>query len=152
MKFYKTIVCIALIISLYAKGTKVIAEPLEIVNPTVLTVEEQIVYYSQMYNTDNGIISKIIQCESQGKQSAVGDNGLSRGIAQFQKPTFTSLSKLMGEELDYNSSNDQIKLMVWSIANGYGRNWTTYRALKNGGTYSFYSNQLGRYYTVYCKL
>lgn len=144
--------CVALIISLYASSTKVIADPLEIVSPADMTIEGQINYYSEIYDVDSGIINKVIQCESRGSQSAVGDSGLSRGIAQFQKPTFINLSNKLGEELDYNSSHDQIKLLVWSIANGYGSNWTAYRAIKNGGTYSFYSKQLGKSFTVKCQL
>ena len=61
------------------------------------------------------------------------------------------LSKKLGEELDFNSSHDQIKLLSWSIANGYGRNWTAWRAIQNGGTYSFYSNQLKKHFKVTCK-
>lgn len=151
MKFYKTIVGVALIISLYASGTKVIADPLEIVSPTVMTIQGQIDYYSLMYGVDKNLSSKVIQCESHYNINAVGDEGRSRGIAQFQEPSFNRLSRLMGEELDYNSSHDQIKLMVWSIANGHGMEWTAYRAIKNGGTYSFYSKQLQKHFTVVCK-
>lgn len=83
--------------------------------------------------------------------NAIGDGGRSRGIAQFQKESFNRLSRLMGEELDYNSPHDQIKLLSWSVANGHGREWTAFRAIKNGGTYSFYSRQLQQHFSVVCK-
>lgn len=141
-----------MLLPLVAIGAKPeVIQELEIIKPVELTVEEQINYYSKLYNTDSNLVSKVIQCESKGSNTAVGDGGLSRGIAQFQKPTFINLSNKLGEELDYTSSHDQIKLTVWSIANGYGRNWTAYRALMNGGTYSFYSNQLKQHFTVVCR-
>ena len=140
-----------LIFSLLGFPTKDEAEELEIVSPTTMTIQGQIDYYSLLYGVDRNLSSKVIQCESEGNINAVGDNGLSRGIAQFQEPSFNRLSKLMGEELNYNSPHDQIKLMIWSIANGHGREWTAYRAIMNGGTYSFYSKQLQKHFMVYCR-
>lgn len=152
MKNLKNIMLVfTLIASLLVSPTKAIAEPTEIVSPTDMTIEGQINYYSELYDVDSGIINKVIQCESRGNVNAVGDGGRSRGIAQFQEPSFNRLSRLMGEELEYTSPHDQIKLMVWSIANGYGREWSAYRALMNGGIYSFYSSQLQKHFTVVCK-
>jgi len=145
----KIIASLVLLSSLIGFPTQLIAEPLKI--SAELPLEKQVELFTLVYGGDAEINKKVIQCESNGKQTAVGDSGLSRGIAQFQKPTFDMLSKKMGEELDYNSSYDQIKLMVWSISNGYGRNWTAWRAIMNGGTYSFYSNQLKKHFTVTCK-
>ena len=149
MRFKKTIL-LCVIVSLLAFSTKVIAEPVEIKTPN-LTIEQQITYFSELYGADTDIVEKVIQCESRGKVDAVGDSGRSIGIAQFQKPTFKMLSDKLGEELDFNSSHDQIKLLSWSIANGYGKNWTAYRAIQNGGTYSFYSNQLKKHFKVTCR-
>ena len=149
MRLKKTIL-FCVIISLLAFSTKVIAEPVEIKTPN-LTIEQQITYFSELYGADTDIVEKVIQCESRGKVDAVGDSGRSIGIAQFQKPTFKMLSDKLGEELDFNSSHDQIKLLSWSIANGYGKNWTAYRAIQNGGTYSFYSNQLKKHFKVTCR-
>lgn len=122
------------------------------IHPEEYTLEGQVVYFSKLYNTNPALVSKVMECESNGKQSAVGDYGLSRGVMQFQKETFNRLSKLMGEELNYNSSFDQIKLATWAIANGHGSNWTAYRAIMNGGSYTFYSRQLQQWYIVHCKL
>lgn len=149
MRLKKTIL-FCVVVSLLAFSTKVIAEPVEIKTPN-LTIEQQITYFSELYGADTDIVEKVIQCESRGKVDAVGDNGRSIGIAQFQKPTFKMLSDKLGEELDFNSSHDQIKLLSWSIANGYGKNWTAYRAIQNGGTYSFYSNQLKKHFKVTCR-
>lgn len=149
MRLKKTIL-FCVVVSLLAFSTKVIAEPVEIKTPN-LTIEQQITYFSELYGADTDIVEKVIQCESRGKVDAVGDSGRSIGIAQFQKPTFKMLSDKLGEELDFNSSHDQIKLLSWSIANGYGKNWTAYRAIQNGGTYSFYSNQLKKHFKVTCR-
>ena len=144
----KILVCV--VVSLLAFSTKAIADPVDI-KTSDLTIEQQVTYFSELYGADTDIVEKVIQCESRGIVNAIGDSGRSIGIAQFQKPTFLMLSKKLGEELDFNSSHDQIKLLSWSIANGYGRNWTSYVAIKNGGTYSFYSNQLKRHFRVTCK-
>lgn len=147
----KILIGIVVILPLVALSAKpIVTQDLEII-PQELTIEQQINFYANLYNVDNTLVSKVIQCESQGNVNAVGDNGRSNGIAQFQEPSFNRLSRLMGEELDYTSPHDQIKLMVWSIANGHGREWTAYRAIMNGGTYSFYSKQLHKYFTVVCK-
>jgi len=148
MKLDKIIMA-CVIVSLLGFPAKAIAEPL-VISPE-LPLEKQVELFTLVYGGDVELNKKVIKCESNGKQTAVGDSGLSRGIAQFQKPTFDRLSKKFGEELNYNSSYDQLKLMVWSIANGYGSNWTAYRAIKNGGTYSFYSKQLKKHFTVTCR-
>lgn len=153
MKNLKNIMLVCLLLPLVVLMPKpVIAEPAEIVSPAEMTIQGQIDYYSLLYNVDKNISSKVIQCESQYNVNAIGDGGRSMGIAQFQEPSFNRLSRLMGEELEYTSPHDQIKLMVWSIANGHGREWTAYRAIINGGTYSFYSKQLKKHFTVVCRL
>lgn len=70
---------------------------------------------------------------------------------QYHKQSFENHAKLYGEELDYYSTYDQIKLGTWAIANGRGNEWTAYRAIKNGGTYSFYSKLLNKHFTAKCK-
>jgi len=160
MSIKKTIILAFVLFSLLAipvlaqtikdKPAEVLITSLE-KTPTELSLEEQVVYFSKLYGGDANIISKVMECESGGNQSAVGDEGRSRGVMQFQKPTFDSLSGKIGENLDINSSYDQIKLATWAISNGHGRSWTAYRAIMNGGVYSFYSNQLKRSFTVYCR-
>jgi len=116
----------------------------------------QINFFSNLYGVDNRIVDKVIDCESDYNPSAKGDGGHSNGIAQIQKPTWNWMElqyfKEWGEHLDYQSSHDQIKLLAYQISKGNGINWTTYRALMNGGTYSFWSKQNNKYYTIVCKL
>ena len=63
------------------------------------------------------------------------------------------MEKDFGEDLNYESQFDQIKLASWSLSQEkYAREWSIYRAIKNGGKYSFYSRQLKRNFTIYCKV
>lgn len=123
---------------------------------TEKTIKEQVEYFSGLYNTNSAVVNKVLECESKFDHSSVGDGGRSKGIAQIQGPTWKDLeykfNKEYIEDLNYNSRFDQIKLTTWSIANGYGNKWTAYRAIMNGGKYSFYSKQLKRHFTVTCKL
>lgn len=115
------------------------------------TPKELAEHYTTISQGEAKYTSAVIRCESQYNPKARGDSGRALGVGQFHKPTFERLSKLMGEELDYNSYYDQTKLLAWSLDNGYGANWTAYRAIKNGGTYSFYSKLLGKHYTSVCR-
>jgi hypothetical protein len=119
-------------------------------------ISNQIDYFATMYRIDSRLIAKVVECESGGVHEAVGDGHRSHGIAQFQRPTWNWMEKEFYEEynqhLDYTSSFDQLHLLSYAISEGYGRNWTTYVAIKNGGKYSFWSNQMNRHYTVVCKL
>lgn len=108
-------------------------------------------HYASISQGESRYTSAVIACESRYEVAIKGDGGRALGVGQFHKPTFERLSKLMGEELDYYSYYDQTKLLAWSLDNGYGSNWTTYRAIKNGGTYSFYSKLLGKNYTSVCR-
>ncbi|HAS92268.1 MAG TPA: hypothetical protein DCS12_08565 [Clostridiales bacterium] len=146
----KIIIAFVVLVPLLALAKPLETQMLEII-PSELSVAGQIEYYSNLYGADSKIVSKVIQCESRGNITAIGDSGKSFGIAQFQKPTFINLSNKLGEELDYYSSHDQIKLLSWSMANGYGRLWTAYRAIMNNGSYSFYSSQLNKHFTVSCR-
>jgi hypothetical protein len=150
-KLKNIIVTLMILFSLLVLPTKDSAQELEIINPINLTIEQQIEYFSDLYKTDSNLIKKVMECESNGDHSNISDGGRSKGIFQFQKPTFLWMEKEFGEDLNYESQFDQIKLATWAIANGYGSNWTAWRAIKNGGTYSFYSNQLHRSFKVTCK-
>lgn len=112
-----------------------------------------IVYYSEVNEIDSNLIMKMTDCESDFNPNAVGDSGRAFGPLQFHRATFDSMAKLMGEELRYDSANDQIKVVSWIAANYPSKlnSWTSYRAIQNGGTYSFYSSLLKKHYTVTCK-
>lgn len=117
------------------------------------TVKGMIVYYSQQNEVDESMMMKMADCESDFNPNAVGDNFRARNVYQYHRGTFDSMSKLMGEKLNYDSAHDQIKLTTWIAANYPSKlnSWTSYRAIKNGGTYSFYSSLLKKHYTVTCK-
>lgn len=92
----------------------------------VLSVKETIAFYAELNNTSYTEISKVAFCESSFNPKAKGDSGRAFGVMQYHKPTFEAFSKLMGEELDYYSYNDQLKLTAWIWANypQYKSHWT----------------------------
>lgn len=118
------------------------------------SVPQLIEYYSGIYHQDPALLKKVAECESKYGKNLKGDSGLAFSVYQFHKNTFDNWSKEFGEKLDYGSYHDHIKLAVWSFAQGENhRNaWTTYVAIKRGGTYSFYSKQLKKSFVVKCSL
>lgn len=77
-----------------------------------------------------GIVARVIQCESGGKVNAIGDHGLAYGIAQFHEDTFNRMKRLSGYYwLDYRNPNDQILLIEWAFAHGHEREWSCYTKL-----------------------
>ena len=123
------------------------------INPLALSVNEQVAYFSDLYGGNTQIALKVMGCESSGDSNSIGDGGRSRGVFQFQKSTFLRMEKAFGEKLNYNSTLDQIKLATWALSKKeYASEWSTYRAIVNGGKYSFYSRQLQRHFIVRCKI
>jgi hypothetical protein len=142
----------------YAKAEPVIEVPVveEIEEvKKVVTIKEMIEEVAPMFGQDPKLISKIAWCESKHK-SVVHDNGHGKGVTGFHKATFARYLKRYqkegGEWLDYDSSYDQLKLMSYAFSKGESarREWSTYRAYTNGGTYSFYSKLLDAHFTVRC--
>lgn len=111
--------------------------------------KEVIVRYANEYNVDKNLIYSILKCESNFNMNAVGLAG-EVTMAQYLPTTFEGQAKKMGEQLDIKSYHDVIKLTAFSISIGDGKLWTTYRAIKNGGTYTF-TDRKGKQYTSYCK-
>lgn len=152
--FYKIIIVLLVtcsLLGLHPQST--LSEELQIAD---MPYTIQINHFANLYGVDSRLVSKVIECESGGKHSSNGDGGRSHGIAQIQKPTWDWMEKMYqkeyNEDLNYNSAFDQIKLTTYMISKGEGHNWTTYVAIQKGGKYSFYSSQMKRHYTVYCKL
>jgi hypothetical protein len=116
------------------------------------SIEKIVTHFANEYEVDSELLLKVMECESHGNPNTVGDGGRSRGIFQIQKPTWDRFTKGMGETLDYTSSFDQAKVAAWAFANGKAGEWTTYVAIQKGGTYSFYSRQLQKHFTVKCSL
>jgi hypothetical protein len=82
---------------------------------------------------DANLMVDIIECESSGRHNAIGDDGTSVGIAQFQKQTFNEMKVKAGmPKLRWKNPIHQMRLMIWMIDNGYGYRWTCYRELKRG--------------------
>jgi hypothetical protein len=74
-------------------------------------------------------VYRIIKCESQWKEDAIGDGGRAYGLAQFHRPTWDWLVKLSGKNLDYYNPQHQIELLDWALENGRGYLWTCWRKL-----------------------
>lgn len=148
MRIIKIIVSFVLLFSLFGLPTKDSAEELQIKE---MSAKEQVWFYSTIYGANPVIVDKVIQCESGYNNSAIGDGKNAQGIGQFWEETFNRMSKKLGEKLDYNSSHDQIKLLSFAMANPtLAKEWTSYRAIINGGSYTFYSKYFKKTITVYC--
>lgn len=149
--FYKTIIGLLVTSSLLVFPQRIVSEELKI---SQLSLTRQIDYFTTLYGVDNSLVTKVIKCESKGISTAKGDSKggkyLAYGLFQYHKESFKRHAKIFGEELDYYSSYDQLKLGIWAISKGYGNEWTSYRAIKNGGVYSFYSKLLQKDFTVIC--
>lgn len=141
-----------LLFSLLGFPTKDSAEEIKI-NPLDLSVKDQIIYFSNLYGGDSQIAIRVMECESGGNHKTSGDGGRSNGIFQFQKSTFLRMEKEFGEDLNYSSQYDQIKLASYALSKPeLAREWTTYVAIQKGGSYSFWSSQNQRHYTVKCAI
>lgn len=76
---------------------------------------------------DATLLIDILECESAGRYNVVGDDGVSVGIAQFQKVTFDTLKrKARMPGLKWKNPIDQMRLLNWALDHGYGRHWTCY--------------------------
>ncbi len=85
--------------------------------------------YALQYKIDGNLLKKVMWCESSNNPKAIGDHGLANNVMQFHKPTFDSYSKSLGESLNYDSYQDQIKLAAYMFSIGEEKNWTCYSKL-----------------------
>jgi hypothetical protein len=71
---------------------------------------------------------RVLKCESQLKNTAIGDNGDSVGIAQYQTPTFEEFENKYNLTLNINSPKDQLTLMnkMWPE---YKDRWSCYKLI-----------------------
>ena len=121
----------------------------------VLTIPEQIEKAALQFNQDPKLISKIAYCESEHKVLP-HDGGRGVNMTGIHDTTFKGwlplYQKEVGETLDIKSTLDQFKMMSFAFSKGdtYRRQWTTYRAYKNGGTYTFYSRLMKKTFTSRC--
>lgn len=124
------------------------------IDPRTLSPKEVITYYSNLYGADEALLLKMAECESNFNPNALGDGNRARGVFQYHEGTFNRYAKVFGQELDYHSAHDQALLTAWLAVNKPEalNEWTSYRAIKNGGKYSFYSRLLQKHFVVYCSL
>lgn len=85
---------------------------------------------SAAWGADPAMLQAIVMCESGGRTTVCGDDGVSCGIAQFQKRTFYKFEHEAGlHGMHWKNSGDQMILLNWGLDNGYGKHWTCYRTL-----------------------
>lgn len=100
--------------------------------PVVLSPREYISIYAQKYNIDEAIFLKVATCESKLKPNSINynDGGKGKhsvGVMQFQESTFNHWEKVLGEDLDYYSYHDQIKLASFMWSKGQQRQWSCFK-------------------------
>ncbi len=74
------------------------------------------------------IVRGLILCESSWNKDAIGDNGRSFGLGQFQQKTFDWLKKKANmPNLKWKDAHDQIILLIWAVENDYTNLWSCSR-------------------------
>lgn len=96
---------------------------------------------SNAHAADPKLMHQILMCESSLRPNAIGDDGVSRGIAQFRKETFYEfavMAKKGGKwpnhlgTPSWMNPQQQIHLLAWGLDHGYANRWTCYRKIKGG--------------------
>lgn len=128
--FVRTLILTLAIASLFAfQPQRTEAEPEQIKEPTP---KELISLYASQYGAVETQLLKVASCESGFNPKAFhkddgGKGKHSVGIFQFQESTFLHWEKKLGEDLDYYSYHDQIKLASFMFSKGQQKQWTCYR-------------------------
>jgi len=161
------ILCVALFLLLYivfgdgntaSYKAQANTTPLEVIDLSELSLKDYIKIYSKEFGVDSELLYDVMMCESGGKK-VKGDGGRSHNEFQWQVPTWNMYVKKYSQEygetkFDIHSMHDQIKLTSYAFSKGEQAKemWSAYRAIKNGGKYSFYSKQLKGHYTAVCNI
>jgi len=129
MKAIFALIVLSLLVAPHTITSQAVEAP---VKPEIDQIHAYIAKYSLEYGISPYQLTKTIACESGFKKNAVNynDGGKGKhsvGILQFQKSTFDNYSKKMGEELDYYSYHDQIKVASYMFSKGQQRQWTCWR-------------------------
>lgn len=88
------------------------------------TIPEMIEYYGKQFGVQPSQLLAVAKCESNLKQDSWGDHHNARGIFQFWQGTWDSFSNKLGEKLDRESAQDQVKLAAFAFSKGYQNSWT----------------------------
>lgn len=167
MKLVKTIFFVFIFIMVTGYGLDVydsvgiiryVRADFEVVNQTPPTDKELIKLYAEKYGSDPEMLLDVMMHESGGDPRAVGDMGNSKSYFQYFDETWNRYvkryNKTFGtnEKFDLYSIHDNIKLTAWvfSLGEAERNEWTTYRCLKNGGKYTFYSKLYKKKMTITC--
>jgi len=94
----------------------------------------------QALAADAQLMLDIMICESGLRHDAIGDDGVSRGIAQFRKETFYEFAAMALKDGSWRYAKlgkpnwmnplQQVFLLRWGLENGYGKRWTCFRKLR----------------------
>ena len=98
-----------------------------------------LLYIPSVNAMDAKLMVDIIECESSGRYDALGDDGISVGIAQFQEVTFNEMKKKAKmPRLRWKNPVHQMRLMIWMIDHNpsYGDRWTCYRRIMKRGEFT----------------
>jgi len=90
----------------------------------VLSVDELITASSIKYSVKRKIIADVINCESEGKTDAVGDNGRSFGLVQIFLPAHPNISKKQALDPVF-----AVDYLAKELSVGHGSAWSCYRAI-----------------------
>ena len=101
-----------------------------------------LLYVPHAIAADQQLVDAILMCESSNRHYELdgrvrfGDDGISRGIAQFRKETFYEFAAMAKKQGRWPFKRprwfdeQQIHLLKWGLDNRYGKRWTCWRKLK----------------------
>lgn len=94
-------------------------------NPTPEELKLAAKYVAVQYGLEEELLIRTLECESNFRYNAVGDNGKAVGVAQFHFPTWA-----MYCAGDYYSARDQLICMSEMWQRNLEYHWSCWRKLK----------------------
>ncbi len=138
-----TILLLCLLCTIVCSTYKSEAEVIQVETPIVetvdtskMTIPEMIEYLAPQYNQNVNMMKEIIFCESSNRTDVPHDGGLGKGVTGYHKSTFLEHEETFGMDLNYESSFDQIKLMMIAFQSGERKRnlWSSYKRYAKYGT------------------
>lgn len=91
-------------------------------------------YYATVYGVSSKTMTKVMVCESEAKDDAVGDKGKAYGPFQWWQESWDDVSKQYAREFghrefDRTDPRDQAELTAYAFSKKQQRRWTCYRKL-----------------------